>query len=193
MVDLARNPTRSVRIGRLHHRRRTSDRRAEHDGDADAGCGGHGRPGARFGSAPAPMSCESLSITGKMPRRWRRFASKPRRIWRSICRRIIGWSTDVAPHVDKVRYNPGHLYHHEREKPWQEKVKFIVDAAAATRLRDSHWRELRQRRSGQEGKVRSGRFDHADAGKRVGALRTARFARLHAVLRIAEGLRSARR
>jgi (E)-4-hydroxy-3-methylbut-2-enyl-diphosphate synthase len=38
--------------------------------------------------------------------------------------------TEVAPHVDKVRYNPGHLYHHEREKPWQEKVKFIVDAAA---------------------------------------------------------------
>jgi (E)-4-hydroxy-3-methylbut-2-enyl-diphosphate synthase len=39
--------------------------------------------------------------------------------------------SDVAPHVDKVRYNPGHLYHHEREKPWQEKVRFIVDAAAA--------------------------------------------------------------
>jgi (E)-4-hydroxy-3-methylbut-2-enyl-diphosphate synthase len=38
--------------------------------------------------------------------------------------------TDVAPHVDKVRYNPGHLYHHEREKPWQEKVRFIVAAAA---------------------------------------------------------------
>jgi (E)-4-hydroxy-3-methylbut-2-enyl-diphosphate synthase len=38
--------------------------------------------------------------------------------------------TDVAPHVDKVRYNPGHLYHHEREKPWQEKVKFIVESAA---------------------------------------------------------------
>ncbi|HZZ26504.1 MAG TPA: (E)-4-hydroxy-3-methylbut-2-enyl-diphosphate synthase [Pirellulales bacterium] len=38
--------------------------------------------------------------------------------------------TDVAPHVDKVRYNPGHLYHHEREKPWQEKVKFIAQAAA---------------------------------------------------------------
>src|SRR5436190_141306 len=34
--------------------------------------------------------------------------------------------SEVAPHVDKVRYNPGHLYHHEREKPWQEKVKFIV-------------------------------------------------------------------
>ena len=22
----------------------------------------------------------------------------------------------IPPHVDKVRYNPGHLYHHEREK-----------------------------------------------------------------------------
>ena len=38
--------------------------------------------------------------------------------------------TMVAPHVDKVRYNPGHLYHHEKNKPWQEKVKFIVDVAA---------------------------------------------------------------
>jgi (E)-4-hydroxy-3-methylbut-2-enyl-diphosphate synthase len=37
----------------------------------------------------------------------------------------------VAPHVDKVRYNPGHLYHHEREKPWQEKVRYIADVAAA--------------------------------------------------------------
>jgi (E)-4-hydroxy-3-methylbut-2-enyl-diphosphate synthase len=36
----------------------------------------------------------------------------------------------VAPHVDKVRYNPGHLYHHERSKPWQDKVKFLVDTAA---------------------------------------------------------------
>jgi (E)-4-hydroxy-3-methylbut-2-enyl-diphosphate synthase len=36
----------------------------------------------------------------------------------------------VAPHVDKVRYNPGHLYHHEREKPWQDKVRFLADMAA---------------------------------------------------------------
>lgn len=35
----------------------------------------------------------------------------------------------VAPHVDKIRYNPGHLYHHEREKPWQEKVKFLANVA----------------------------------------------------------------
>lgn len=36
----------------------------------------------------------------------------------------------VAPHVDKIRYNPGHLYHHERDKPWQEKVRFIAGIAA---------------------------------------------------------------
>lgn len=36
----------------------------------------------------------------------------------------------VAPHVDKVRYNPGHLYHHEPEKPWQQKVELIAKVAA---------------------------------------------------------------
>lgn len=35
----------------------------------------------------------------------------------------------VAPSIAKIRYNPGHLYHHEREKPWQEKVKYLVDVA----------------------------------------------------------------
>ncbi len=35
----------------------------------------------------------------------------------------------VARHVDKIRYNPGHLYHHERTKPWQDKVKFLADLA----------------------------------------------------------------
>jgi len=35
----------------------------------------------------------------------------------------------VAPHVDKIRYNPGHLYHHEREKSVRDKVAFIADIA----------------------------------------------------------------
>jgi (E)-4-hydroxy-3-methylbut-2-enyl-diphosphate synthase len=38
-------------------------------------------------------------------------------------------AASVAPHVDKVRYNPGHLYHHEREKPVGEKVRFLADVA----------------------------------------------------------------
>ena len=35
----------------------------------------------------------------------------------------------LAPYVDKIRYNPGHLYHHERKKPWKDKVKFLVEVA----------------------------------------------------------------
>ena len=38
-------------------------------------------------------------------------------------------AADVAPYVDKLRYNPGHLYHHERDKPWQDKVRFITHVA----------------------------------------------------------------
>jgi (E)-4-hydroxy-3-methylbut-2-enyl-diphosphate synthase len=40
-------------------------------------------------------------------------------------------AADVAPWVDKIRYNPGHLYHHQRKRPWQDKVRFLVDAAGA--------------------------------------------------------------
>lgn len=35
----------------------------------------------------------------------------------------------LAPYVEKLRYNPGHLYHHERSKPWQDKVKYLADIA----------------------------------------------------------------
>jgi (E)-4-hydroxy-3-methylbut-2-enyl-diphosphate synthase len=35
----------------------------------------------------------------------------------------------VAPHVDKLRYNPGHLYHHEQQRPWQDKVRYLTDVA----------------------------------------------------------------
>lgn len=37
----------------------------------------------------------------------------------------------VAPHVDKIRYNPGHLYHHEKKKTWDDKVRYLVDIAAS--------------------------------------------------------------
>jgi (E)-4-hydroxy-3-methylbut-2-enyl-diphosphate synthase len=35
----------------------------------------------------------------------------------------------VAGSVNKIRYNPGHLYHHERNKPWQEKVRYLAGIA----------------------------------------------------------------
>jgi (E)-4-hydroxy-3-methylbut-2-enyl-diphosphate synthase len=36
----------------------------------------------------------------------------------------------VAPHVDKLRYNPGHLHHHEKDKSVEQKVAFIAETAA---------------------------------------------------------------
>src|SRR5581483_5268091 len=35
----------------------------------------------------------------------------------------------VAPFVQKLRYNPGHLYHIERDKPVKEKVRYLVEIA----------------------------------------------------------------
>jgi (E)-4-hydroxy-3-methylbut-2-enyl-diphosphate synthase len=35
----------------------------------------------------------------------------------------------VAPKVDKLRYNPGHLWHHEKEKPVRDKVRFLAEVA----------------------------------------------------------------
>jgi (E)-4-hydroxy-3-methylbut-2-enyl-diphosphate synthase len=36
----------------------------------------------------------------------------------------------VAPFVDKIRYNPGHLWHHEKSRPVRDKVAFIAEAAS---------------------------------------------------------------
>ena len=35
----------------------------------------------------------------------------------------------VAPFVDKLRYNPGHLHHHEKTKPVEQKVAYLVGVA----------------------------------------------------------------
>jgi len=36
---------------------------------------------------------------------------------------------EVAPHVDKLRYNPGHLHHHERKRSIADKVAELADIA----------------------------------------------------------------
>lgn len=38
-------------------------------------------------------------------------------------------AAEVAPFVDKVRYNPGHLHHHEKHRSVEQKVGFLVDVA----------------------------------------------------------------
>jgi len=36
---------------------------------------------------------------------------------------------DVAPFVQKLRYNPGHLHHHQKNISVEDKVKFLVQVA----------------------------------------------------------------
>ena len=38
-------------------------------------------------------------------------------------------ASKIADFVDKLRYNPGHLHHHEKEKSIPEKVKWLADVA----------------------------------------------------------------
>ena len=100
----------------------------------------------------------------------------------------------VAPHVDEIRYNPGHLV--------------SPRAANALARQGSHswptWppRTIRHAGRGQLWLGRSGATARqfaaadsiaADARQRLGTLRTARPAWLHALLRVAEGFRSRQR
>jgi len=36
---------------------------------------------------------------------------------------------DIAPYVQKLRYNPGHLHHHQQNVPVKDKVRFLVNVA----------------------------------------------------------------
>lgn len=36
----------------------------------------------------------------------------------------------VAPWVKKIRYNPGHLHHTDKSRPWEDKVRWLADVAA---------------------------------------------------------------
>ncbi len=130
ILELRRNPTRSVRIGSVSigaaHPIAVQSMTATHTQDVDATVGqvnDLAAAGADVVRIAVDNTKDAEALAG--------FASGPAPTCRSTCRRIIAWRQQVAPHVDKIRYNPGHLYHHEREKPWQDKVKFLVDVAAA--------------------------------------------------------------
>jgi (E)-4-hydroxy-3-methylbut-2-enyl-diphosphate synthase len=83
----------------------------------------------------------------------------------------------VAPHVNKLRYNPGHLYHHERNKPWQDKVRYLADIATQN--------DCAIRVGVNCGSVDPAKFDLTHDRKRRRSLRAAGFDRLHPVLRVA--------
>ena len=100
-------------------------------------------------------------------------------------------AAQVAPHVDKIRYNPGHLYHHEKEKPVAGEGALPGRRRARPRLRAARRRQLRQRRSARS--RRAIPEDDVAADARVGAraLRLLDDLGFTRYVRVAQGLGSA--
>jgi (E)-4-hydroxy-3-methylbut-2-enyl-diphosphate synthase len=129
MNSLPRNPTRPVKIGSATigggHPVAVQSMCATHTQDIEAT--------AAQVNALAEAGADVVRIAVDNPRDAEALAEVRRRTKANLSvdlQENYRLATLVAPHVDKVRYNPGHLYHHEREKPWQDKVKFLAGVAA---------------------------------------------------------------
>ncbi len=127
-MDLPRNPTRSVRIGSITigagHPIAVQSMTATRTGDVEA-TAAQVNDLASAGADVVRIAVDShkdAEALAEIRKRTRANLSVD-------LQENYRLAASVAPHVDKIRYNPGHLYHHEREKPWQDKVKFLVDTA----------------------------------------------------------------
>ena len=50
--------------------------------------------------------------------------------FRLIFKKITDSHQKSQHHVDKIRYNPGHLHHHEKEKSIPQKVEWLASCCA---------------------------------------------------------------
>lgn len=130
VVDLPRNPTRSVRIGShtigAGSPISVQSMTATHTQDIEATVGqveDLRRAGADLVRIAVDSQKDAAALAEIRQQTTANLSVDLQENYRLV--------TLVAPHVDEVRYNPGHLYHHEREKPWQDKVKFLAEVATA--------------------------------------------------------------
>ncbi len=130
MVELKRNPTRAVKIGSITigagHPIAPQSMTATHTQDVEATLAQVNDLHAA-GAGVVRIAVDSKKDAAALPAIRSGTAANLAIDLQENYRLAV----DVAPHVDKLRYNPGHLYHHEPTKPWQDKVKFIADVAAA--------------------------------------------------------------
>jgi len=130
LVEITRNPTRAVRIGSITigagHPIAAQSMTATHTTDVEATIA-QAEDLRRAGAGVVRIAVDSKKDAAALPA-IRAGTSANLAIDLQENYRL---AADVAPYVDKLRYNPGHLYHHEPTKPWQDKVRFIADVAAA--------------------------------------------------------------
>jgi (E)-4-hydroxy-3-methylbut-2-enyl-diphosphate synthase len=131
VVEVKRNPTRAVRIGRITigagHPIAPQSMTATHTQDVAATLEQANALHAA-GAGVVRIAVDSKKDAAALPAIR---AGTPANLAIDL-QENYRLALDVAPHVDKLRYNPGHLYHHEPTKPWQDKVKFIADVAAGS-------------------------------------------------------------
>jgi len=127
-MQITRNPTRSVAVGSAAigaaHPIAVQSMTATHTSDVDA-------TAAQVNALQA-AGADVVRIAVDSPRDAAALAEIRRQTTANLAvdlQENYRLAVDVAPHVDKIRYNPGHLYHHERQKPWREKVEFLVRVA----------------------------------------------------------------
>ncbi len=128
MVDIQRNPTRSVRIGRItigcESPIAVQSMTATRTQDVDATV----RQIKSLEEAGADVV--RIAVDSKADVEALAQIRKQTRANLSVdLQEYYRLAELVAPHVDKIRYNPGHLYHHETQKPWRDKVKYIAEIA----------------------------------------------------------------
>jgi (E)-4-hydroxy-3-methylbut-2-enyl-diphosphate synthase len=129
LVEITRNPTRAVRIGSITigagHPIAAQSMTATHTTDIEATIQ-QAEDLRKAGAGVVRIAVDSKKDAAALPAIRAGTAANLAIDLQENYR----LAADVAAHVDKLRYNPGHLYHHEPEKPWQEKVKFIAGIAA---------------------------------------------------------------
>jgi (E)-4-hydroxy-3-methylbut-2-enyl-diphosphate synthase len=130
LVEITRNPTRAVRIGSITigagHPIAAQSMTATHTSDIEATVA-QAEDLRKAGAGVVRIAVDSKKDAAALPAIRAGTAANLAIDLQENYR----LAADVAAHVDKLRYNPGHLYHHEPTKPWQDKVKFIADVAAA--------------------------------------------------------------
>ncbi len=127
-MTIQRNPTRSVRVGTIQigskHPIAVQSMTATHTRDIDATV-------AQV-NALAAAGADVVRIAVDSDQDAQALAEIRRQTTANLSvdlQENYRLAEKVAPHVNKIRYNPGHLYHHEKNKPWQEKVKYLANVA----------------------------------------------------------------
>jgi (E)-4-hydroxy-3-methylbut-2-enyl-diphosphate synthase len=130
LVEIKRNPTRPVRIGSITigagHPIAPQSMTATHTQDVEATLA-QVEDLHRAGAGVVRIAVDSKKDAAALPA----IRGGTKANLAIDLQENYRLAVEVAPHVDKLRYNPGHLYHHEPTKPWQDKVKFIADVAVA--------------------------------------------------------------